>query len=274
MKQHLLELARSVSSQSSDWNARNVVREYLQARILEELVRAGAMASLAFLGGTALRLLYGLKRYSEDLDFSLEGDRTSYDPQRWAEKITRQFRRESYEVLQRTRASTVVHRVDFGFPSLLFELGLSPHAGEVLRIRMEVDTNPPAGATTTTSRIRKHTSVRVRHHDRPSLLAGKLLAVLNRPWPKGRDYYDLLWYLEQDPRSEPNLTMLNAGMAQQDANAQALTQDNWRHKVADRVLQVSWDRVIEDITRMVESRDDIPLKNDLLALLGRAPEAP
>ena len=139
---------------------------------------------------------------------------------------------------------------------------------------MEVDTNPPAGATTTTSRIRKHTSVRVRHHDRPSLLAGKLLAVLNRPWPKGRDYYDLLWYLEQDPRSEPNLTMLNAGMAQQDANAQALTQDNWRHKVADRVLQVSWDRVIEDITRMVESRDDIPLKNDLLALLGRAPEAP
>ena len=88
MKQHLMELSRSVSGQSNDWNARNVVREYLQARILEGLVRAGAMASLAFLGGTALRFLYGLGRYSEDLDFSLEGDRAGYDPPRWAEKIT------------------------------------------------------------------------------------------------------------------------------------------------------------------------------------------
>ena len=271
MKQHLLELSQSVLSQSSQWNARNVVREYLQARILEGLVRAGAMASLAFLGGTALRFLYGLQRYSEDLDFSLEGDRASYDPQRWAEKITRQFRRESYDVSQGTRTSTVVHRVDFSFPSLLFELGLSPHAGEVLRIRMEVDTNPPAGAVTTTSRIRKHVSVRVSHHDRPSLLAGKLLAVLNRPWPKGRDYYDLLWYLERGPQSEPNFAMLNAGMAQQHANAEKLTRNNWRHKVADRVLQVSWDRVMEDIARLVESRDDIPLQKDLLALLQRAP---
>lgn len=274
MKQHLVELSRNVSSQSGDWNARNVVREYLQARILEGLVRAGAMASLAFLGGTALRFLHGLRRYSEDLDFSLEGDRADYEPQRWAEKVTRQFQLESYEVLQRTRASTVVQRVDFGFPSLLFELGLSPHAGEVLRIRMEVDTNPPAGAVTTTSRIRKHVSIRVRHHDWPSLLAGKLLAVLNRPWPKGRDYYDLMWYLEQDPRSEPNLALLNAGMAQQNPNADTLTRENWRYKVADRVLQVPWDRVTEDITRLVEGLDDIPLREDLLALLQTVPEVP
>ena len=274
MKQNLIELSRDISRRSGDWNARNVVREYLQARILEGLVRAGAMASLAFLGGTALRFLYGLKRYSEDLDFSLEGDRADYEPQRWAEKVTRQFQLESYEVLQRTRASTVVQRVDFGFPSLLFELGLSPHAGEVLRIRMEVDTNPPAGAVTTTSRIRKHVSIRVRHHDWPSLLAGKLLAVLNRPWPKGRDYYDLMWYLEQDPRSEPNLALLNAGMAQQNPNADTLTRENWRYKVADRVLQVPWDRVTEDIARLVEGRDDIPLREDLLALLQTVPEVP
>ena len=273
MKQHLMELSRSVSGQSNDWNARNVVREYLQARILEGLVRAGAMASLAFLGGTALRFLYGLGRYSEDLDFSLEGDRAGYDPPRWAEKITRQLRRESYEIEHRTRVSTVVHRVDFRFPSLLFELGLSPHAGEALRIRMEVDTNPPTGASTTTSRIRKHVSVRVSHHDRPSLFAGKLLAVLNRPWQKGRDYYDLLWYLEQDPRSEPNLPMLNAGMAQQDAGAAALTANDWRQKIADRVLQVPWDRVIDDISRLVESRNDIPRRKDLLDLLQAAPES-
>ena len=88
MKQHLLELARNLSSQSSNWNARNLVREYLQARILEGLVRAGAMASVAFMGGTALRFLFGLQRYSEDLDFSLEGNRENYDPQRWTEKLS------------------------------------------------------------------------------------------------------------------------------------------------------------------------------------------
>ena len=244
-----------------------MVREYLQARILEGLVRAGAMASVAFMGGTALRFLFGLQRYSEDLDFSLEENRENYDPQRWTERILRQFHLESYELLEKTRASSVVHRVDFSFPYLLYELELSPHREEVLRIRLEVDTNPPAGAITTTSRIRRHVSVRVRHHDKSSLLTGKLLAVLNRPWPKGRDFYDLWWYLEQDAWPEPNLPMLNAGMAQQDKNADQLTPDNWRQRVADRLAQAPWDRVIKELSRFVESEDDVPRRDHLLSLL-------
>ena len=239
----------------------------MQARILEGLVRAGAMASVAFMGGTALRFLFGLQRYSEDLDFALEGNRENYDPQRWTEKIVRQFHLESYELLERTRASTVVHRVDFRFPRLLYELGLSPHHEEMLRIRLEVDTNPPPGAVTASSWIRRHVSVRVRHHDKSSLLTGKLLAVLNRPWPKGRDFYDLWWYLEQDAWPEPNLVMLNAGMAQQDRNAEELTSDNWRQRVADRVAQVPWDRVITELNRFVESEDDAPGRDRLLSLL-------
>ena len=70
------------------------MREYLQARILEGLQRAGAMSPLAFQGGTALRFLYRLPRYSEDLDFTLEGPRESYDPRRWLTSIAAQFRRE------------------------------------------------------------------------------------------------------------------------------------------------------------------------------------
>ena len=120
---------------------------------------------------------------------------------------------------------------------------------------------------TASSWIRRHVSVRVRHHDKSSLLTGKLLAVLNRPWPKGRDFYDLWWYLEQDAWPEPNLVMLNAGMAQQDRNAEELTSDNWRQRVADRVAQVPWDRVITELNRFVESEDDAPGRDRLLSLL-------
>ena len=77
MKDHLRQLIRGLDPHAG----RNVMREYLQARILEGLQRAGAMSPLAFQGGTALRFLYRLPRYSEDLDFALEGPRESYDPE-------------------------------------------------------------------------------------------------------------------------------------------------------------------------------------------------
>jgi predicted nucleotidyltransferase component of viral defense system len=72
-------LAAMVRNELNPLQARNLVREYLQARILASLQRAGAMIPLAFHGGTALRFLYAIPRYSEDLDFALEGDRASYD---------------------------------------------------------------------------------------------------------------------------------------------------------------------------------------------------
>jgi len=76
MKEYLAELARNVSTPSQ---GRNVAREYLQARILGALQRAGAMIPLAFHGGTALRFLFAHARYSEDLDFALERAREKYD---------------------------------------------------------------------------------------------------------------------------------------------------------------------------------------------------
>jgi len=76
MKEYLSEMVRSAATAAQ---GRNLAREYLQARILAAMQRAGAMIPLAFHGGTALRFLYAHGRYSEDLDFSLEGDRSCYD---------------------------------------------------------------------------------------------------------------------------------------------------------------------------------------------------
>ncbi len=75
------------------------------------------------------------------------------------------------------------------FPGLPFELALSAHRDEALRVKVEIDTNPLAGAGLMTTMVRRHVLLQLHHHDRASLLAGKLHAVLHT---KGRDFFDLL----------------------------------------------------------------------------------
>ena len=268
MKGYLRHLVRQTAPQ----HGRNAVREYLQARILEELMRTGAMSPLAFMGGTALRFLYYTRRYSEDLDFSLEGSREQYDLDRWVQTVARRFRHEAYDIEYAVRWRGAVHRASIKFPGILYEVGLSPHSGETLTIKVEIDTNPPAGAITESSRVNRHVTLRLHHHDKASLLAGKLLAVLNRQWAKGRDYYDLAWYLGRVDWPEPNLEMLNNGMAQLGGGTERLTRDSWREHVAARVARVSWKKVASDIERFVEDRHDALDRHELLALLD-APSA-
>ena len=273
MKGQLLQIVQQAKADHNDWHARHLLQEYLQVRILEGLAHAGAMSSIAFMGGTALRLLYHLRRFSEDLDFALEARRDQYDFPRWVAHVLRAFRRESYEISLTLQDSGAVHKGLFRFPGLFHEMGLSPHRSEVARVKLEVDTKPPSGAILTTHRIRRHVGVRVLHHDRSSLLAGKLLAVLNRPWAKGRDFFDLAWYLEQDQWPAPNLDMLNAGLRQHGERAERLTKDSWPARVAERVRSVPWAEVAADINRFRESVADELTQGDILDLLrpGRHP---
>ncbi len=243
------------------------MREYLQARILEGLQRAGAMSPLAFQGGTALRFLYRLPRYSEDLDFTLEGPRESYDPRRWLTSIAAQFRREGYDATASLRDADAVHAGWIRFRGLPHEFDLSSHRDEALRIKLEVDTRPPAGAVTETRLVRRHVSLRIHHHDPASLLAGKLHAVLHRPWLKGRDIYDLAWYLSDPAWPLPNLDLLNAARRQADPAARALTEGTWRETVAAKVGGVEWKAVEADIRPFLESGNDVPSRADVLDLL-------
>ena len=249
---------------------RNVLREYLQARILEALQRAGAMSPLAFQGGTALRFLYGLPRYSEDLDFALEGPPELYDLRGWVADISRQFRREGYEVAGSLREGGNVHAGWLRFRGVLHDARLSPHRDRVLGIRIDVDTNPPAGAVTATRLVRRHVSLRIHHHDRASLLAGKLHAVLCRPWTKGRDIYDLAWYLSDPGWPAPNLALLNAAVRQSDPKAVPLTCYTWQAEVAVRVAELSWDAIVADVRPFIESGKGMVGRRELLELLERA----
>ena len=264
MKDHLRELVRGLDPLVG----RNVLREYLQARILEGLQRVGAMSALAFQGGTALRFLYSLPRYSEDLDFALEGARASYDLKTWTTAIARQLQREGYEVAGSLRDRGTVHSGWLRFRGVLLDMGLSPHHDEVLRIKLDVDTRPPAGAVTETRLVRRHVSLRIHHHDRASLLAGKLHAVLRRPWAKGRDIYDLAWYLSDPGWPPPNLALLNAALRQGDAAAVRMTGETWRDLVAERVASLDWDAIKGDVRPFLERGVEMVGRGELLSLLA------
>ena len=256
MKEYLFEL---VGAADSVQESVNVAREYLQARILASLQRSGAMASLAFHGGTALRFLFRLPRYSEDLDFALELPSDRYDFRRYLAEIRRDLDREGYSVALKVSDQKTVQSAFIRFPGLLFDLDLSPNPGQVLAVKIEVDTNPPAGAGLATTLIRRYVTLQLHHHDRSSLLAGKLHALLQRPYVKGRDIYDLFWYLSDPGWPPPNLIMLNNALRQTGWGEPVLTDSSWRDVLQARLIALPWQRVRTDVEPFLEKSAELHL---------------
>jgi len=263
-------LARLIGQSRSPLEARNLMREYLQARVLACLQRGGAMVPLAFQGGTALRFLYGLPRHSEDLDFALEGSPGAYDLAKYADAVEAEFRREGYELDTQLTAERTVQNAWVRFHGVLHEMGLSPHRDQIFRLKIEVDTHPPRGAGLATTVVRRHVVLHLHHHDPPSLLAGKIHAVLQRSFTKGRDLYDLLWYLSDPAWPRPNLTLLNSALRQTDWQGPELSEVSWRDVLRQRVAELDWRTVHEDVAPFLERAQEVDLltRANLLRVLG------
>ena len=256
MKDYLAEI---VAQQPNDFMKVSTAREYLQARILQTLQDHGAFLTWAFVGGTALRFLFRMPRYSEDLDFSLvtPGQQDSFT--RLLGKMRSAFESEGYVAEVKIRDQGAVKSAFIKFRGILFELGLSPRQDQTLSVRVEIDTHPPAGATTSTTVIRRFVTLNLLHHDRPSLLAGKVHAVLSRPYTKGRDLYDLVWYLADQTWPEPNFTLLNNALAQTGWRGPELTPANWRPHVAKRMEKIKWDQAVKEVSPFLERQQEVAL---------------
>lgn len=268
MKEQLLAIVRGSEDPVL---AGNLAREYLQARILLAMQEAGAMIPLALQGGTALRFLFGLPRFSEDLDFALERpERSSFRLAELEERIGVQLRREGYGVVTRRKADRVVESVFMSFPGLPYETGLSPHETQRLSIRIEVDTRPPGGAGLKTTVLRRHALLNLQHHDRPSLLSGKLHAILHRGWAKGRDLFDLFWYLSDPTWPGPNLDHLNSALRQTGWEGSMLEDDTWKPVVRERVESMDWSAAERDVAPFLEPGPETALfgREYLLKMLG------
>lgn len=253
---------RAVLARSTGTSPRHVVREFLQVRLLEALQHAGATSSLAFHGGTALRLLYHTPRFSEDLDFSYEPADGTFDLAALGAAIAHDLRQEAYDVAVTVKTETAVAKGFVKFRGILHEMGVSPLSEETMLIKLEVDTNPPAGAVLATSRVPRSYGppVRVLHHDQATLIAGKIAAVLTREWVKGRDVYDLVWYATNAAWPTPNLAYLNASVRQSGWSGPDITEAEWRVLAWQRLARdADWREVRGDVERFVQRPGDVEL---------------
>ena len=256
MKDYLRQLTAQVDN---DLARVCLVREYLQARVLESLQDEGVFLRWAFVGGTALRFLFAIPRFSEDLEFSLlaPGDDPGFRPALIA--LKRVFEHEGYRGEVKVSEHKTVASAWVKFPGLLHDLGLSPRASQTLSIKVEVDKNPPAGAGIETSVVRRHVTLNLCHHDKSSLLAGKLHAILSRPWTTGRDLYDLAWYLAARTWPTPNLDLLNSALAQTAWKGAIMTAANWREETRKRMNMLDWERARADVRPFLERERDLDL---------------
>ena len=170
---------------------RNILREYLQYKILEILFNSKSSNKLSFLGGTSLRIVHNINRFSEDLDFdnlAIEKDEFI----RLSNEIKRKLELEGYTVEIRT-VFKGAFRTYFRFLNLLFEEGLSPHKEE--RLMIQVDTAPHHYDYKPQSFMLNKFDVFTAIFVTPVniLLSMKLSALLNRKRTKARDIYDVIF---------------------------------------------------------------------------------
>jgi hypothetical protein len=170
------------------------------------------------------------------------------------------------------KVNRAVESARVAFPGLLFELGLSAHASETFWVKLEVDTKPPAGAGLDVTLVRRATStLRLHHHDQASLLAGKINALLTRTWIKGRDVYDLVWYLADERWPDPNLVLLNNALEQFGSRLAPVTEATWRSTVHDRLASADWAALRADVQPFLERPVDVSLvSEEALGLVLRA----
>ncbi len=192
----------------------NALREILQEIVLLGLWRSKFFEHAAFYGGTALRILYGLDRFSEDLDFSLLAPDSEFDLGKYTTALEKELRAFGFEVLVEKRNKAVSSPIQSAFlktntlNALLMvtadnEIAQGIPAGQLLKIKLEVDTEPPAGFGIESKYLLQPIPFAVRVYTLPDLFAGKMHAILCRKWKnrvKGRDWYDLIWFITNHPK--------------------------------------------------------------------------
>lgn len=180
----------------------NALHEVMQQVTLAGLYRAGFFNKTAFYGGTCLRIFHGLPRFSEDLDFSLLQPESDFSLENYFEAVIDEFKALGREVVISRKEKKKLSQVESAFLKDTTEIyNLSFQTTQSIKIKIEVDTQPPLGFSTEPKLLLLPFSFMVRCYTLPDLFAGKTHALLFRNWKnrvKGRDWYDFEWYVRND----------------------------------------------------------------------------
>lgn len=231
-----------------------ILTEFLQHLILQSMYRNNFFENLVFTGGTALRILYRIERFSEDLDFSLVS-KEGFRFKTVLEKIEKDLKSQQcdFEFYQKEQRN--VAKADLRFPGLLKEFGISPLKDQKLTIKYEIDMKPPAGGKKEISLVSSPVSYTVCVFDLPSLFATKLHAIFYRGYIKGRDYYDLVWYLGR--RVKPNFMLLNNAIRQTQGEGFEISEEGLKLRLIEHLKTVDFDKVRSELARFLINSDEL-----------------
>ena len=247
---------------ASAFEEEQALREITQEVILAGLGRTDFFGLSAFHGGTCLRIFHSLNRFSEDMDFALREPNLAFALALYLDQIRMELSAYGYdlEIDDRSTHGQVVQQAFVKDSSLgkLLHLRYRPQTGPMrkLRIRLEVDTNPPAGALYEMPVLDYPFPSAVRIFDLPSLFAGKIHALLCRNYLKGRDWYDFIWYTAH--KVPFNQALLSAALDQtgpwKDKHVEA--NNAWCVEQLTAVIEsLDWRQAREDVRRFVKPQE-------------------
>lgn len=239
------------------------LREIMQEIALAGLQRSGFFEKAAFYGGTALRIFHGLDRFSEDLDFSLLEVNTDFSLEPYLEGIVKEAAALGMRINIKEKIKTKQSNIDSAFlksetvwKELVLE-NIIPQSGlsspPAIKIKLEVDTAPPLGFETEEKLLVKPFSFYVKCFALPDLFAGKMHALLFRKWKqrvKGRDWYDMEWYIKKGVPMHLDHLAIRAKESG-DWQQKNMTQKQLMKLLEDKINEVSFNSVRNDIIRFI-----------------------
>lgn len=250
---------------------KNALKEVVQEVALCGLSRAGFFKHAAFYGGTALRIFYGLDRFSEDLDFSLVMPNPDFQFNRYFSGVESELAalglKFSIEEKQKTVDSAIKSAFLKGNTKEhilniydIQNIGINPD--EVIKIKFEVDTNPPAFAQFENKYRLLPSPYQVKLYDMSSLFAGKIHAVICRSWKnrvKGRDLYDYVFYLSR--QAKVNLSHLQARLEDSGAwkNSETLTLEKLHKMLRERFEMINYEQAKQDVLPFIADSNKLDL---------------
>lgn len=252
---------------------KNAIKEIVQEIVLCGLSRGGFFKEAAFYGGTALRIFYGLDRFSEDLDFSLITQNPNFDLTKYFPYIAN----ETKSLGLNFRVTEKIKSIDSNIKSAFLKGNTKEHIlsfyedsedskfinkDEVIRIKFEVDINPPTGATYETKFGLLPSPYQVRLYDLQSLFAGKIHACLCRNWQsrvKGRDFYDYIFFLSIG--AKVNLQNLKSKLVQSKFINEDydLTIENLKSLLNERFKHLNFEQAKQDVLPFVKDKSKLDL---------------
>lgn len=247
------------------------LRESIQFVALLGLWRARFFEHAAFYGGTALRILHGLPRFSEDIDFSLLETDRGFSLRPYLEAVSRELEAFGFTCSVQGRERPSGSRIESAFVKANTRkhiLQIAPTSGlaerlptnQLLKVKLELDIEPPAGFSTEAQAVIDPVPFHVRTYVLPDLFAGKMHSVLCRRWAtrvKGRDWYDLIWFLQR--RTPLHLEHLEARMRQSGhwTTEEPLDLPAFRRVYEETVAQTDFSRAVRDVLPFIADQSEL-----------------